>query len=92
MAGKMNRMEKFLQQEIFYTNAPPGKRLKIMSKFLTFYNNYRSKFPALFEEPILCTSGCWYVAVASISGPSSDCGSCGYSSVKINEQVPLAIT
>ncbi|CAD5120813.1 DgyrCDS9371 [Dimorphilus gyrociliatus] len=49
----------------------------------------RSKFPALFEEPVLCTAGCWYVAVASISGPSSDCGSCGYSSVKINEQVPI---
>lgn len=31
----------------------------------------------LFEEPVLLTANSWYVALAKISGPSSDCGSNG---------------
>ncbi|KAL4230611.1 E3 ubiquitin-protein ligase mycbp2 [Mactra antiquata] len=47
----------------------------------------REKYPMLFDEPVLLQAHCWYVALAKISGPSSDCGSNGQSVVTAEDQV-----
>ncbi|KAK6172343.1 hypothetical protein SNE40_016020 [Patella caerulea] len=47
----------------------------------------REKYAVLFDEPILIQANVWYVAWARISGPSSDCGSSGQSTVTTEEQV-----
>ena len=41
----------------------------------------------MFEEPVPLRANHWYVAWARISGPSSDCGSCGQASVTTEDQV-----
>ena len=40
----------------------------------------------LFPEPVLLIANHWYVAWARISGPSSDCGSSGQSTVTTDDQ------
>ncbi|XP_052283534.1 E3 ubiquitin-protein ligase MYCBP2-like isoform X2 [Dreissena polymorpha] len=47
----------------------------------------REKHPMLFEEPLLLQAHSWYVALAKISGPSSDCGSNGQHTVTGEDQV-----
>ncbi|XP_041356631.1 E3 ubiquitin-protein ligase MYCBP2-like isoform X3 [Gigantopelta aegis] len=47
----------------------------------------REKFSMLFEEPVPIQANNWYVAWARISGPSSDCGSSGQSSVTTDDQI-----
>ncbi|CAH1777009.1 unnamed protein product [Owenia fusiformis] len=47
----------------------------------------REKFSLLFEEPVLCQTNHWYVAWARVSGPSSDCGSSGQSTITTEDQV-----
>ncbi|XP_037299798.1 E3 ubiquitin-protein ligase highwire-like isoform X4 [Manduca sexta] len=46
----------------------------------------RDRFPVLFSSPITLVAHKWYVAWASINGPSSDCGSSGQAMV-INDEV-----
>ncbi|WAQ99892.1 MYCB2-like protein [Mya arenaria] len=47
----------------------------------------REKYPMLFDEPLLIQANSWYVALAKISGPSSDCGSNGQYTVTTEDQV-----
>ncbi|ESO93790.1 hypothetical protein LOTGIDRAFT_153260, partial [Lottia gigantea] len=47
----------------------------------------REKHVILFDEPVLLQANIWYVAWCRISGPSSDCGSSGQSSVTTEDQV-----
>ncbi len=46
----------------------------------------REKYSMLFDEPVLLQANHWYVAWCRISGPSSDCGSSGQSSVTTEDQ------
>ena len=54
--------------------------------FKKFCNNIREKHVIMFDEPVLLQSNHWYVAWARISGPSSDCGSNGQSTVFSDDQ------
>ena len=47
----------------------------------------KEKYSMMFEEPVSLHANHWYVAWARISGPSSDCGSCGQASVTTEDQV-----
>ena len=46
----------------------------------------REKFALLFEQPVLVHAHNAYLAWARISGPSSDCGSGGQSTVTTDDQ------
>ncbi|KPJ10311.1 putative E3 ubiquitin-protein ligase MYCBP2 [Papilio machaon] len=46
----------------------------------------RDRFPVLFDSPVSVSANRWYVAWASVNGPSSDCGSSGQA-VVINDEV-----
>jgi E3 ubiquitin-protein ligase MYCBP2 len=41
----------------------------------------------LFDEPVPLQANIWYVAWARISGPSSDCGSSGLTTVTTEDQL-----
>ncbi|XP_055893471.1 E3 ubiquitin-protein ligase MYCBP2-like isoform X4 [Biomphalaria glabrata] len=47
----------------------------------------REKYAMLFDEPVPIQANCWYVACARISGPSSDCGANGLSTVHTDDSV-----
>ncbi|KAG1690691.1 E3 ubiquitin-protein ligase MYCBP2 [Nymphon striatum] len=47
----------------------------------------RHKYPILFDEPIPLQANRWYIAWARVSGPSSDCGSLGQSSIITEDHV-----
>ncbi|XP_029113894.1 E3 ubiquitin-protein ligase MYCBP2 isoform X4 [Scleropages formosus] len=47
----------------------------------------REKYAMMFEEPVLLQQGWWYVAWARVSGPSSDCGSHGQSTITTDDGV-----
>ncbi|CAG5134648.1 unnamed protein product, partial [Candidula unifasciata] len=47
----------------------------------------REKYAMLFDEPIPIQANYWYVAWARISGPSSDCGANGLSTVHTDDSV-----
>ncbi|XP_053398701.1 E3 ubiquitin-protein ligase MYCBP2-like isoform X4 [Mercenaria mercenaria] len=57
------------------------------SEEVAFECGAREKYPMLFDEPVLLQAHSWYVALAKISGPSSDCGSNGQSVVTAEDQV-----
>ncbi|XP_061382096.1 E3 ubiquitin-protein ligase MYCBP2 isoform X5 [Danaus plexippus] len=46
----------------------------------------KDRFPLMFDSPVPLIAGRWYVAAATINGPSSDCGSAGQAMV-INDDV-----
>uniref|UniRef100_A0A8C9U137 RCR-type E3 ubiquitin transferase n=1 Tax=Scleropages formosus TaxID=113540 RepID=A0A8C9U137_SCLFO len=47
----------------------------------------REKYAMMFEEPVPLQPGWWYVAWARVSGPSSDCGSHGQSTIATDDGV-----
>nr|AOV18880.1 myc binding protein 2 [Lymnaea stagnalis] len=47
----------------------------------------REKYAMLFDEPVPIQANYWYVACARISGPSSDCGANGLSTVHTDDSV-----
>ncbi|XP_059170813.1 E3 ubiquitin-protein ligase MYCBP2-like isoform X4 [Physella acuta] len=47
----------------------------------------REKYAMLFDEPVPIQANFWYVAWARISGPSSDCGANGLSTVHTDDSV-----
>ena len=54
---------------------------------------FREKFAMMFEEPVPLQAHHWYVAWVRVSGPSSDCGSNGQSTITTDEQyVPLILS
>lgn len=62
--------------------------LFFISLFLTVVGFvYREKYALLFDEPLPVQANCWYVAWARISGPSSDCGSSGQTTVTTEDQL-----
>ncbi|KPP60387.1 hypothetical protein Z043_121621, partial [Scleropages formosus] len=46
---------------------------------------HREKYAMMFEEPVPLQPGWWYVAWARVSGPSSDCGSHGQSTIATDD-------
>uniref|UniRef100_A0A1B0GP35 PHR domain-containing protein n=1 Tax=Phlebotomus papatasi TaxID=29031 RepID=A0A1B0GP35_PHLPP len=47
----------------------------------------RSRYNILLQKPITASAGNWFLVWSRISGPSSDCGSCGQASVTTDDQV-----
>jgi len=47
----------------------------------------RQRHPILFPQPIRLQANRWYLAWARVSGPSSDCGSSGQSTVTTEDQL-----
>jgi len=60
--------------------------LPFMPLFMCTLSLSREKYPLLFEEPVLLQANSWYVGLAKISGPSSDCGSNGQYTVTTDDQ------
>lgn len=46
----------------------------------------RQRFPITFRQPVFLQANRWYLAWARVSGPSSDCGSGGMSTVVTDDQ------
>ncbi|GAB0089308.1 E3 ubiquitin-protein ligase highwire [Sergentomyia squamirostris] len=47
----------------------------------------RSRYNILLPKPVTASAGNWFLVWSRISGPSSDCGSCGQASVTTDDQV-----
>lgn len=68
-------------------NREPEGTLICETKVIPFECAARCKAHVLLPKPISIVAGCWYLIWARISGPSSDCGSCGQSSITTEDQV-----
>jgi E3 ubiquitin-protein ligase MYCBP2 len=47
----------------------------------------KSKYNVILPTPVMITSGKWYLVAVKISGPSSDCGSSGQTTVTTSDNV-----
>ncbi|XP_055684525.1 E3 ubiquitin-protein ligase highwire isoform X1 [Lutzomyia longipalpis] len=47
----------------------------------------RSRYNVILPKPVTASAGNWFLVWSRISGPSSDCGSCGQASVTTDDQV-----
>lgn len=50
----------------------------------------QQKFNVVLNKPVAALANRWYLVCARISGPSSDCGSCGLFSVTTEDQVSFS--
>ena len=66
-------------------NEPDGD-LMAETEEIPYECGAREKYAMLFDEPVPLQANHWYVAWARISGPSSDCGSSGQTTMTTEDQ------